>query len=667
MASSSALMIPASVESGKSEPEQNHKKQEAKPPGPSPSIPRTPSSSTAGFFQSPPEVLNPLNDDLALRSALALYIPRPFYDQIYPDLKAFGDKVLSKPILDLVAHAEHHPPYLKPFTAWSRRKDELVTSEGWRRLSALGQEEGMVAMGYQNRLGPLSRPLMFVKYMMWAGSAAWTTCPNLMTDGVAALLRKHLSDSRVEGVGREVMQSAFDRLTSSDPALAWTTGQWMTERQGGSDVSMTETLAEYTPEGETAGMVGTDGCPLGPWVVTGFKWFSSATDSQMMVFLARTPNGISTFMAPMRRQHPSKSLRPNGEEIELNGIQIQRLKNKLGTRALPTAELVLDGVRAHLIGEEGKGVKEIATVLNIARVHNAMTAIGLWGRGLSIVRAFARVRKVGLKPLWSKPAFTRMLARLHVEYRANVLFCTYVAALLGALEQPQIEAYCAATGATNAGKETIPCPPSAEDVQTADTLFRLLASVLKGLTAKAAIAGLGECMEAMGGVGYLENDDMQFNIARLYRDANVCSIWEGTTDMMAQDVLRVVGGKLRDTTLNAVERFVEGMVAQYDQLRGEGDVVKKMWKGWKEDVLTKEREELELRSRDLMERLGDVVMGTLLVLDAGRNQDGVAIDVLQAWMESRGHGTGVDWKDVVEREKRIVFGTDGLEAARAML
>lgn len=631
---------------------------------------RTPSSSTEGFFQQPPLILNPLIDDLALQSALALYVPRPFYQQLHPSLLAFGEKVMSKPILNLVADAEHNPPYLKTWDAWGRRKDELITSTGWRQLSAIGQAEGMVSLGYENQYGPISRPYMFIKYLAWAGSAAWTTCPNLMTDGVAALLRKHLTDCSIQGEQRKALQSAFDRVTSSDPDFAWTTGQWMTERQGGSDVSMTETLAEYAPDKseKEVGMVGTDGIPLGSWLVNGFKWFSSATDSQMMVFLARTPNGISTFMAPMRRKHTSNPVLANGETTELNGVQIQQLKNKLGTRALPTAELVLKDVRAHLVGEEGKGVKEIATVLNIARVHNAMTAVGLWGRGLSIIRAFARVRKVGLKPLWSKAAFMRTLAKMHVEYRANVLFCTYVASLLGVIEQPQIEAYCNVTGARNAGKYAFPHQPSSGDIAIAETMFRLLASVLKGLTAKAAIAALAECMEGMGGVGYLENDDMQFNIARLYRDANVCSIWEGTTDMMAHDVLRVVCGKLRDETLRAMDKFVEGMLVQAEDLKREGDIVKDMWREWKEDVSTKERAELELRSRALMERLGDVVMGVLLVLDAGRTTtDEIAKDVLQAWLESRGHGDGAGWQYVIERERHIVFGTEGPDNARAML
>ena len=381
----------------------------------------TPSSSTDGFFQEPPPVSNQLNDDIALQRALRLFLPQSVREEITPELLSFGDKVLSKPVLDLVADAEKNLPYLKTWDSWGRRKDELITSEGWRKLSAIGIEEGMVSIGYENKYLQFSRPYQFCKYLVWTGSSAWVTCPSLMTDGVATLLRKHLSDPSLQKQSRIALQSAYDRLTSRDAQFAWTTGQWMTERQGGSDVSQTETLAQYAPEmsEKEAQATGTDGVALGPWLCSGFKWFSSATDSQMMVFLARTPNGISTMYAPMRRAVGTGT---SDGDTELNGIQIQRLKNKLGTKALPTAELVLKDVRAYLIGEEGRGVKEIASVLNIARVHNAVTAIGFWGRGLSIIRAFARVRKVGLKPLWSKAAYLRTLARMHCRIQSQYAF-----------------------------------------------------------------------------------------------------------------------------------------------------------------------------------------------------------------------------------------------------
>ncbi|KAK5164205.1 uncharacterized protein LTR77_009899 [Saxophila tyrrhenica] len=621
-----------------------------------------PSSSTEGFFQTPPVILNQLEDDVALQRSLSLFLPKSIRDEIVPELHTFGDKVLSKPVMTLMADAEHNLPYVKPFTAWGKRQDELITSEGWRGLSAIGIEEGMVSIGYENQYAQYSRPWQFCKYLVWTGSSCWVTCPSLMTDGVAAALRKHLSDPSIQGQSRMAMTNAYEKLVSKDPELAWTTGQWMTERQGGSDVSQTETLARYAPELSEyeAQSAGSDGMSLGPWLCSGFKWFSSATDSQMMMFLARTPKGISTFMAPMRRKIPGT------EETELNGIQIQRLKNKLGTKALPTAELVLKDVRAYLVGAEGQGVKEIATVLNVARVHNAVSAIGFWGRGLGIARAFARVRKVGLKPLSSKAAYVRSLAKMHVEYKANVLLCIFVASLLGIVEQPQIAAYNDATGrpqqrTTVEGTGTLPKAAAAEHI------FRLLTPVLKGLTAKSAIAGLAECMECMGGIGYLENDDAQYNIARLYRDVNVCSIWEGTTDMMAHDVLRVVFGKTGKEVMPAMDEWVSsGLQQATSSLRKPAEQVMTLWAQWKKDMTSKERGELELRSRELMERLGDVVMSTLMILDASQDMDETAVCAFSAWMDFKGisgHADSGDWQKLVERNQVVVFGPHGPQDA----
>src|SRR5690606_7324604 len=120
---------------------------------------------------------------------------------------------------------------------------------------------------------------------------------------------------------------------------AWTSGQWMTERTGGSDVSQTETVADYDP---------VPGDEVGPWVINGFKWFSSATDANMTILLAKTtsmPNKVSCFYAPLKR----KIRTPHGEDWEWNGVRIQRLKQKLGTKAVPTAELELKNMRGWLV------------------------------------------------------------------------------------------------------------------------------------------------------------------------------------------------------------------------------------------------------------------------------------------------------------------------------
>ena len=619
----------------------------------------TPSSGSAGFFQAPPDVANQFYDDIALNRALGLFVPRQVRNAISTDLASFGDKVLSPQVLSWVLDAERNTPYVKTLDSFGRRRDELITSEGCRNLQALGIKEGIVAIPFENEYAEYSRVYQFAKYALWCGSAAWVNCPSLMTDGVAALFRKHLTESDLPRDQRTVLQSAYDRLVSRDPANAWTTGQWMTERQGGSDVSMTETIATYRPD-PSLSVKATDNNSLGPWTIDGFKWFSSATDSNMMVMLARTPNGISTFFAPMRKTMLKRDVL--GNDTELNGISIQRLKNKLGTRALPTAELELKGVRAWLVGEDGRGTKEIATVLNIARLHNGGTAIGLWGRGLAIVRAFTRVRVVGRRPLWDRSAFMRTLAREHAEYKANVLFTLLVAGLLGVVEQGQIEAFVGPAG--NANVNGVGQIPGLRDPAMANNLFRLLTPALKGHCSKTAIAGLQMCMECLGGVGYLENEDMQFNIARLYRDANVMPIWEGTTDMMADDsILRVLHGKLRKPVMESLEAWISTLlerVARYGRFQTQHDQVRRWWSDLSMSVKGASKQEAELKSRAAMDCLVNIVQGLLLLIDAITDDDKVAGLVAESWFLDKQPGSALkqqEWKKQVDADLRIVFGS----------
>jgi alkylation response protein AidB-like acyl-CoA dehydrogenase len=158
--------------------------------------------------------------------------------------------------------------------------------------------------------------------------------------------------------------------------------------------------------------------------------------------------------------------------------------------------------------------------------------------------------KLGQKRLRGKTSHARTLAKMHAEYRANVLLTFFASAVFGVAQQSQHAAYQRTVTKPMKPTSMIPNPSKAEN------LLRLLTLVAKGVTAKKAIAGVAECMESLGGVGYLENEDMQLNIARLYRDANVLSIWEGTTNMMAHDVLRVVYGKTRKEVVAAMNTWV---------------------------------------------------------------------------------------------------------------
>ena len=406
----------------------------------------------------------------------------------------------------------------------------------------------------------------------------------------------------------------------------------MTERIGGSDVRNTETSATYSPTPEMsvpqaqAAYRFSEEQPLGPWLVNGFEWFSSATDANMAILLAKTKiGGISAFFAPMRRTVPHKleaedlSLVPT----ELNGITIQRLKAKLGTRALPTAEHSLSDTRAYLLGQEGQGVKEMSTILNITRIHNAITACGLLGRGLAISRAFARVRSIRLVKLMDIPAHIRTMATVHIEYRASMLLVFFVVALLGVSELPDDAQTMSPPYQCSSGSSGL-IPKSSK---TALLLLRVLTPVVKALTAKSAIAGLAECMESLVGVGYLDSSsplDIGTNIARLYRDANVLSIWEGTTDVMADDVIRVLKGKHGIEVITELDKWVCDLTQCSPESICEGrscETIRQFWSNWMRRVSSRGSDEWNTIGRDIMEGLGWTMSAILLKEDARRDND----------------------------------------------
>ncbi|KAJ4386968.1 hypothetical protein N0V85_007866, partial [Neurospora sp. IMI 360204] len=346
-----------------------------------------PSSANTGFIQQQPIIKNQFHEDVSLQRIAKLYLPPSLLENVSPEISRLGDAVLTQQIFDWITDSERNTPYLRGSgrDAFGRPKQELIVTEGWRKLQEFGFANGVVAINYDptasSQNGPYSRLIQFIRCHLWEASCANTLCPAAMQDGAARLLQRHLTmaGNLLSETEKRVFQNAYDHLTSRDPAHTWTSGQWMTERTGGSDVSQTETVAVYDPFfpsdlAEVPLASKEENIPLGPWSISGFKWFSSATDSQMTILLAKTRPGmgVSAFFAPMRRYNPNL-VSPTGggqkDGTELNGITISRLKNKFGTVGLPTAELELKDMRGWLIGKEGEGIKEISTMLNITRVH----------------------------------------------------------------------------------------------------------------------------------------------------------------------------------------------------------------------------------------------------------------------------------------------------------
>lgn len=434
------------------------------------------------FFQESPRLGNQYDRDRVLRSYLGSRLPRSVFADIEPDLRRLGERVATD-ILAVGEAAERESPRLVPYDPWGRRVDRIETSGAWRDLDRISATEGIVATAYERAHGAFSRVDQFARLYLFAPSSALYSCPLAMTDGAARFLEVH---------GGPDTRHVFDHLTSRDPDQFWTSGQWMTERTGGSDVGATTTVARHE-SGDNYRLYGS-------------KWFTSATTSQVAMTLARIEgapaggSGLSVFLITLR-----------DDAGNLRNIRVDRLKDKLGTRALPTAELTLEGTPALLVGGSGDGVRKIATLFNITRVYNAVAAVAGMRRAIALATDFARRRRAFGKLLIEHPLHVETLAEMELEFRAAFQLAFRVVGLLGKEETGE------ATGAEL-------------------KLLRLLIPIAKLYTAKQAISVASETLEAFGGAGYVEDT----GIPRLLRDAQVLSIWEGTTNILSLDALRAI-------------------------------------------------------------------------------------------------------------------------------
>lgn len=643
--------------------------------------PLTASSSTLGFFQALP-VLPPQytsisslpvqiqtrirngsdpSDDQVIARIMALYLP-PNTKIVHDHAHRLARRSIDLTVLVHSTDAETNHPVLRPLTTFGEENkiDPLWTTAGWQKLKEIGIEEGVIAVAYDKSNADFNRRIYeFVLGHLWGPTGTMTGCPMSMTNGAAALLSRHLQADDGDQPGRGgVFREAYRRLTSRDPTIAWTSGQWMTERTGGSDVSGTETTAhrltdaELEAESQAGRKSDAVGMPLGPWKIDGFKWFSSATDSEMAILLARTATGgLSAFYIPMRRRLLAPKEMDNDlsdmvvPRTELNGIRIQRLKNKLGTKSLPTAELELKGARGWLIGKEGQGVKDISAILNITRLSTAAGSVGNWSRGLAICRAYSKVRKVRGGLLQDNPAHLRWMADETVKYWAAAHFAFLGVAFQGALEQDRSKMVdnTKATGLIPREKSQI------------GDLLRLITPVMKAQVSVASVDGLRNAMECLGGVGYCENNEEGglMNIAKIYRDNLVNPIWEGTVSVMAEDVVRVLT----------------------DKRLGNGDVIKKVFVPWVRNIASKSsavfktelaaieervqvllnliqgssKEQLLYHGRELLNLIEVIVSGSVLILDASTHSTSVAEEIARRYIQSR---SGMTMPDIVQYQEK---------------
>lgn len=454
------------------------------------------------FIQKLPQLNNEFTDDTFLQDYLKTYLPEEVFNAISPDLTQFGERTAG--IFRVWAReAEVNPPQLTHFDAMGNRVDDIKVSNGWLELEKVAAEDGLVAIGYERKHNEHSRLYQFVKLYMYTASSAIYTCPLAMTDGAARLIEVYGED--------EVLRKAFEGLTSRNPETFKTSGQWMTERTGGSDVSRSMTFAE--PDGE------------GGYILKGHKWFTSAITADMAFTLASTEppssNGrasLSLFYLPIRN-----------EDGSLNGIEVEALKDKLGTKALPTAQLNLKGVKAMMVGEKGKGVKTISTLFNVTRIYNTVSAVSYMRRAYALSEAYSREREAFGTKLENHTLYKKSLREMEMAYQSSTMLALFLSRLLGKEE----------------------CDKATE---TDSALLRLLTPVAKLYTAKQSIKYASEHIEMMGGIGYLEDS----GIPSMLRDAQVLSIWEGTTNVLSLDMLRAME---RENGFAAFGQFANELLA----------------------------------------------------------------------------------------------------------
>ena len=452
-----------------------------------------------GFFQEAPRLRDEWAEDVALQRLLQRLLPEDVFRAIEPELADLGVAAATTykqhaDALDTPAHE----PRLERFDPWGRRVDRIVTSPHWDALSAAAHERGLIAAGYDERFGEHARVHQFALAHLFAPSSGLVSCPLAMTDGAARTLLVH---AETDELARRAAERAVPRLTARDPRRAWTSGQWMTERTGGSDVGISETRAEQ----------GTDGT----WRLHGTKWFTSAVTADMALTLAR-PEGAGGGGRNLAMFY----LEVHDEHGHPDRIRVLRLKDKLGTRQMPTAELALEGTPAVPVGGLSDGTRNITPMLAVTRLWNAVSAASGMRRATALARDYATRRVAFGRPLVDQPLHQTTLAWMQAETEAATQLAFRAAQLLGRVQ----------TGTATAGDED---------------LLRILLPVTKLTTGKQAVQVASEGVEAFGGNGYVEST----HVPVLLRDAQVLPIWEGTTNVLALDTLRAVG---RDEALPAL-------------------------------------------------------------------------------------------------------------------
>jgi putative acyl-CoA dehydrogenase len=476
-----------------------------------------------------------------------------------------------------------HHPVLRTHDRYGHRIDEVDFHPHWHDLMTVAVAHGLHAAPWADPR-PGAHVARAAKMYVWGQTDAGHLCPISMTYASVPALR-----------AEPALAGAYERLLTApvyDPGLrvpagkrGLIAGMSMTEKQGGSDVRANTTRA--VP------------CTDGSYVITGHKWFTSAPMSDLFLTLAQAPGGLTCFLLPR--------VLPDGSR---NALRLQRLKDKLGNRSNASSEIEYDGALGRRVGEEGHGVPTIIQMVNLTRLDCALISASMMRHGVRQALHHARHRRAFGAALVDQPLMRNVLTDLAVEAEAASVV---VLRLAGAVDR-------AVRGDAAEGH-----------------LRRLGLAVTKYWVCKRAPAHAAEALECLGGNGYVEESGMP----RLYRESPLPSIWEGSGNVAALDVLRALGntdateaflGEV-DLAAGADRRLDEAVGRLRKELADLGDAA-----------------DVQFRARRLVETMALVLQGALLV----RHGDAAVAD---AFCASR-----------LERDWGVAFGTlpSGVDTAAVL-
>lgn len=416
----------------------------------------------------------------ALRTTLSLWQGDPALRAALPQQaqepsRAFAERLgQADMVVDGHRLATGQPPVLERFDTGGRRIDTVLFADAYHRLLRTGLKGGYAALPWSGP--PAGHTAHAAMVYLTSQVEPGVCCPMTMTYAAIPILRRH------DGLAGDLAHLAATADYDPDDAPvaqkhAATIGMAMTEKQGGSDVRANRTLAEPAD---------------GAYRLTGHKWFCSAPMSDAFLTLAQLPQGLTCFLVPRRL--------PDGS---LNAIHLMRLKNKLGNRSNASAEIEYHGAHAELLGEPGQGIRTILEMVHHTRLDTAIAPAGLMRRALVEALYWTRHRSAFGKPLIDQPLMANLLADLTLEWLGALTLAFRVAQAFDAADQG---------------------------------FARLAVALTKYWNNKRCPFVTVEAMEALGGMGYIEDTPMPW----LYREAPLNAIWEGSGNIIALDVQRTI-------------------------------------------------------------------------------------------------------------------------------